>query len=142
MINKRFDFQTGNKVLKQFGEYAEKLLVKEESLYHSGDDNFLAILKSERTNKVIHELNNLNLPLLKSTAEDSLMLKIRCGVYNLLGTEKTVEEIEEPLNVAYMKAKQEKNADIITFKTSLASEIENSLEVTQKLPLADRKSVV
>ncbi|MFA6937143.1 MAG: EAL domain-containing protein [Treponema sp.] len=139
MINKRFDFQTGNKVLKQFGEYAEKLLVKEESLYHSGDDNFLAILKSERTNKVIHELNNLNLPLLKSTAEDSLMLKIRCGVYNLLGTENTVEEIEEPLNVAYMKAKQENNADIITFKTSLASEIENSLEVTQKLPLAMKK---
>lgn len=136
LVNKRFGFQTGSKALAEYTAHIMNVLIDGESLFHAGGDVFFAIVQNERTNKFVSEINHINVRCLTDVDPEFPLLSVRCGVYRLSGAEKELEHIINPLNAAFMLAKRGKNADVVFYDKTIASEIVNSLLVAQQLPTA------
>jgi diguanylate cyclase (GGDEF)-like protein len=136
LVNKRFGFNKGSAVLREFASGASALLEEGESIFHAGGDTFFVVVKNERVNKVFYELNHLELPTLSVEDKEFPLLTIRCGVYQLSGAEKELENIVNPLNAVFMLAKRKQNSDIVFYNKTVASGIVNSLLIVQQLPAA------
>src|SRR5574344_2026873 len=136
LVNKRFGFNKGSAALREFANAASALLEEGESIFHAGGDTFFVVVKNERVNKVFYELNHLVLPTLSVEDKEFPLLTIRCGVYQLSGAEKELENIVNPLNAVFMLAKRKQNSDIVFYNKTVASGIVNSLLIVQQLPAA------
>ena len=136
LVNKRFGFNKGSAALREFANAASALLEEGESIFHAGGDTFFVVVKNERVNKVFYEINHLELPTLAAEDKEFPLLTIRCGVYQLSGAEKELENIVNPLNAVFMLAKRKQNSDIVFYDNTVASSMVNSLMVVQQLPAA------
>lgn len=136
LINNRFGFSTGNSILTDFSNHLRHLLGSEDKLFHAGGDNFISIMKKEHVNNFIFQANRLSLPTLEQENSDIRKLSIRCGVYELDGTESDHETINNRLDAAYMITKTHKNTDTAFYDESVSTEMLDSIILSQQIPRA------
>ena len=145
LVNKRFGFNIGTEVLVEFSQTMLDKMDTDESFFHAGGDTFFAIIKNEHVNSIIFEMNHLDLKSLSTGGEDKFSLSMRCGVYQLTGRERCLEDIVNPVNVTYMVAKKDPIKDVAFYDETIASSVMRALFVTQQIPRAlasDELSVV
>ena len=136
LVNKRFGYNKGSTILREFAEAASALLEKDEAFFHAGGDTFFAIVRNENVEQLYTSFNHLELSTFVNEDTDFPLLAIRCGAYQLSGAEKELENIVNPLNAAFMLAKRKPNAEIVFYNKNIASDMVNSLIVAQQLPSA------
>ncbi|AEE17131.1 EAL domain-containing protein [Treponema brennaborense] len=144
LINNRIGFDGGNKVLAEFARKAGLLLEPEERLFHTGADNFIAILKKERVNFVIFSLNHIQLETACAEEERQIALHIRCGIYKPDGTEQRTETIVNRLISAFMLTKTNKNQDVAQYDETVSTDVVHTMLMSQQIPqaLADNEFFV
>lgn len=136
LINKRYGFKKGSKILCEYARYMESKLIPREHLFHTGGDNFVAIVKNQRVNLIIFEYNHAQLRSILEEDPNYPPLQIYCGVYQLTGKETETDNIVNPANAAYMLAKRSANKDIVFYDDHLATSMVNSMLIAKQMPAA------
>ncbi len=127
-VNKIFPYEEGDVVLRNYAGMVDKLLLEDEIVARLGGDNFVALVKNERSEIILSKLQNLRLYHRTEVKEKEFIFGATIGVSKL-------EDIRAPRDVmarasiAYQAARQRGSGTVAYYST----EIRNKLMETQSI---------
>ena len=131
IMNSRLGFEGGNAIIKDYVDSIKDDIKDSEKLFHSNGDSFFAIIEKDRVSSFLYLLNNVDLESLKINEDESMDLRIRAGVYDIEGSEKTVNQIVERVAAAYLITRTHKNKDIAYFDKEMSDRIISTLKLSR-----------
>lgn len=131
IMNSRLGFEGGNAIIYDYVQFIKTHLRDDEKLFHSNGDSFFAIILKDRVTSFLYLLNNVEIEKLKINEDEEMDLRIRAGVYEIDGTEKTVNQIVERVAAAYMITRSHKNQDIAYFDKEMSDRIISTLKLSR-----------
>ncbi len=127
-VNKIFPYEEGDVVLRNYAGIVDNLLLEDEIVARLGGDNFVALVKNERSEIILAKLQNLRLYYRTEIKEKEFIFSATIGV-------STLEDIRAPrdvmarASVAYQAARQRGSGTVAYYST----EIRNKLMETQSV---------
>ena len=131
IMNSRLGFEGGNAIIYDYVQSIKIHIRDDEKLFHSNGDSFFAIILKDRVTSFLYILNNVEIEKLKINEDEEMDLRIRAGVYEIDGSEKSVNQIVERVAAAYMITRTHKNQDIAYFDKEMSDRIISTLNLSR-----------
>ena len=131
IMNSRLGFEGENAIIYDYVQSIKTHIRDDEKLFHSNGDSFFAIILKDRVTSFLYILNNVEIEKLKINEDEEMDLRIRAGVYEIDGSEKSVNQIVERVAAAYMITRTHKNQDIAYFDKEMSDRIISTLNLSR-----------
>ncbi len=127
-VNKIFPYEEGDVVLRNYAGIVDKLLLEDEIVARLGGDNFVALVKNERSEIILAKLQNLRLYHRTEIKEKEFIFSATIGVSTLEDI-RASRDVMARASVAYQAARQRGSGTVAYYST----EIRNKLMETQSV---------
>ncbi len=121
-VNKIFPYEEGDVILRNYAGMVDKMLLDDEIVARLGGDNFVALVKNERSEIILSKLQNLRLYHRTEIKEKEFVFGATIGVSKL-------EDIRAPRDVmarasiAYQAARQKGSGTVAFYSTEIQNKI-------------------
>ncbi len=121
-VNKIFPYEEGDVILRNYAGMVDKMLLDDEIVARLGGDNFVALVKNERSEIILSKLQNLRLYHRTEIKEKEFVFGATIGVGKL-------EDIRAPRDVmarasiAYQAARQKGSGTVAFYSTEIQNKI-------------------
>lgn len=133
-INQLNGSNAGDEILKKLAIYIIPFIGKQEIISRSGGDNFILLVKSPNTDKIVSNLNDIKINLTNSKSNKNINLKTRCGIYDITFG----DDIYTALNNASIALNKSRlsTSSIVFFSEKMIDEMIEEKEILSAFPEA------
>ncbi|MBK3331522.1 EAL domain-containing protein [Persephonella atlantica] len=136
LINKKFGYKTGDKILVEIGERLKNLALKTDVVSRTGDDKFSILIYSFKSYEKLTNRIEIILKALKKefkTPEVSLFLEFKIGVSIFPKDGVYPEELFKNCELALLKAKKTAGKEMEFFSKNIDREISRILHLKETI---------
>lgn len=136
-VNKIVPYRSGDLVMRQYAQLAKSILIEDELLARLGGDNYIALVKKERVETVIEELQNIRVNVETTAGQQvELPIQIRAGVYMIPDSAQHQGDIMLPVALAYQAVRQMGSVNVLYYTPEISQRILHDQQVVSSFTQA------
>ncbi|MBR1863820.1 MAG: EAL domain-containing protein [Ruminococcus sp.] len=116
MINQRYNYDMGDRVLALYAAYLKKQVKGKEFIAKYDNDNFVMLVRRGREQEIVDAVRNVSVTL---PSEEQITLEAYVGVYQLKADDGFLD-MEQKGQMALTAAREDASADIVWFGEEMA----------------------
>lgn len=134
-FNQQLGARYGDVILKKYAQYIKDFLRRDEICARLSDDTYLAVIKAERTNKLLEFISDIRLRLNIDDMINTFNIQSKTCVYPIAKGD-TASSILYNISIAINLTKGEPNNDHIQFETGMLDELVREKEISDSFSKA------
>lgn len=128
-VNKISSMEEGDACIRQYAQKLMGMCVEGELIGRIGGDNFIALVKRERSKAFADTLSGVEILVHANNGDRMVKLGAIIGIYEIPNDVKAASEIMMPMSMAYQSAKQILHKDYVYYNEDMAQKIMDGQQV-------------
>lgn len=140
LINERYGYDEGSKVMREFAQKAETFVLEDEILARMGGVEFLAVVRGSRLDAFLQNIRGIIIHPNDSITQTEVdfRVSISAGYYRISWNDESVGDIYAKVTIAAKQARANDTAVCIEYDDKMKEQIINSMVLTKAFPTAMR----
>ncbi len=142
-INKRVNYQGGDQIMVQYAHAVCGFLIEDEMIARLGGDNYVALIRRDRTKDFLKYLQDITVELETSGGVQEVSLGAVSGIYEIEDHVKRMGDVMNAISTAMQAAKQVYKKEYVYYTPELSQSILYEKEMAQEFveSMADGKFI-